>query len=218
MKEKIIESVAKLDVANDNHWTADGLPRLDTLRILLMTPSLSREDVESAIPNFKRGDVVAQNSAQANETPASSNPPTATEETAPASVHAQETAEELPVLNQALTETVVDLEGLQKELEDARANMEEASKVLADAQRNYIQAQNEFAYLENEVDKRIVNTEGSPIQGYLKQQNADLEDRIERQRAIAESGLTIKDIVTQGRSALDQAFMSRRNRQRGIRQ
>ena len=38
MKEKIQEALLKLDTSNENHWTQDGLPRLDTIKILASDP------------------------------------------------------------------------------------------------------------------------------------------------------------------------------------
>lgn len=52
MKEKIQEALLKLDTSNENHWTQDGLPRLDTIKILASDPSLTRETVSEAAPGF----------------------------------------------------------------------------------------------------------------------------------------------------------------------
>lgn len=51
---KILDAVRQLDVNNDNHWTTDGLPRLDTVRLLAGDGAISREAVETAAPDFKR--------------------------------------------------------------------------------------------------------------------------------------------------------------------
>jgi hypothetical protein len=51
---KILEAVQQLDKDNDTHWTADGLPRLETLRSLTSDSSLTREQVEAAAPGSKR--------------------------------------------------------------------------------------------------------------------------------------------------------------------
>lgn len=53
MKEKIIEGLMKLDVQNDNHWTADGLPKIDALKFSV-GPTITREEVNSVAPNFCR--------------------------------------------------------------------------------------------------------------------------------------------------------------------
>lgn len=54
MGEKIREALLKLDVSNDNHWTADGQPRVDTVKLLAADPSVTREMIEEAIPGFTR--------------------------------------------------------------------------------------------------------------------------------------------------------------------
>lgn len=52
--DKILAGVRQLDTSNDNHWTADGLPRLDTVKMLTGEQSLDRNAVEAAAPGFKR--------------------------------------------------------------------------------------------------------------------------------------------------------------------
>lgn len=44
-KAKLAETLQKLDASNENHWTADGSPRLETLKFLSGGESYSREDV-----------------------------------------------------------------------------------------------------------------------------------------------------------------------------
>ncbi|QBQ80930.1 hypothetical protein HdK1rev_00026 [Escherichia phage vB_EcoS_HdK1] len=53
MKDKIIEGLRKLNVENDNHWTADGLPKIEALKFTV-GPSVTREDVNSVAPGFTR--------------------------------------------------------------------------------------------------------------------------------------------------------------------
>ena len=54
MTNKIVEALLKLDVKNDNHWTADGLPRLDTVKMLASDQALTRDSVTAAAPGFSR--------------------------------------------------------------------------------------------------------------------------------------------------------------------
>lgn len=68
--EKLKEALGKLDPANVNHWTAEGLPRLDTLRLLSQTPGISREDVENAAPGFNQ-----KSAAEAMKPPEAPKPP-----------------------------------------------------------------------------------------------------------------------------------------------
>lgn len=59
MKEKIIEGLLKLDVQNDNHWTADGLPKIDALKFTV-GPTLTRDDVNLVAPGFTRSNPVVE--------------------------------------------------------------------------------------------------------------------------------------------------------------
>lgn len=44
-KAKLAETLQKLDAGNENHWTSDGSPRLETLKFLSGGETYSREDV-----------------------------------------------------------------------------------------------------------------------------------------------------------------------------
>jgi hypothetical protein len=52
--EEILEAVQALDPANDEHWTTDGLPRLDAVENLLGA-GVSRKNVTNAAPDYTRG-------------------------------------------------------------------------------------------------------------------------------------------------------------------
>lgn len=49
-KETIVEALLSLDIENDEHWTQDGLPRIDALGI----DALTRSDLTDAAPSFTR--------------------------------------------------------------------------------------------------------------------------------------------------------------------
>jgi hypothetical protein len=79
MAEKIKEALLKLDVSNDNHWTADGLPRIDTVKLLSADPSVTREVINEVLPGFTRETAVAHGmmSAMGAAQPASTPEPQA---------------------------------------------------------------------------------------------------------------------------------------------
>lgn len=52
--EDILEAVKGLSPANDEHWTTDGLPRLDAVENLLGA-SVTRKQLTNAAPDFNRG-------------------------------------------------------------------------------------------------------------------------------------------------------------------
>lgn len=51
---KILEALGKLDPANENHWTADGLPRIETVRMLAGDQGITREQITAEAPDFSR--------------------------------------------------------------------------------------------------------------------------------------------------------------------
>lgn len=59
MNQAIQTAVKALDIENDNHWTADGLPRLDTVKMLASDPTVTRETVNDAAPGFTRANAAS---------------------------------------------------------------------------------------------------------------------------------------------------------------
>lgn len=52
--DRIREAVMTLETGNDDHWSADGLPRVDVIATLAGDPSIRRKDVEHAVPGLTR--------------------------------------------------------------------------------------------------------------------------------------------------------------------
>jgi len=53
MQTRIREALAKLDTANEGHWTSEGMPRLDVMKDLV-GQAVSRADITSAAKSFTR--------------------------------------------------------------------------------------------------------------------------------------------------------------------
>lgn len=53
MKDKIITALGLLDSENDNHWTADGFPKLEPLRFSVGS-NVTRDQVDEVAPAYKR--------------------------------------------------------------------------------------------------------------------------------------------------------------------
>ena len=171
---KILEALAKLDVANDNHWTGDGLPRIDTVKMLVGNPGLGRDDITKVAPDFSRQNPVV--------------PGTETVVIQAASVVAQ------PVVAQPVAD-----ENAQAELKE---QIEAAMKVVDAAMGDVDSAQKALREAQNKLDDLITLRESSAgtetnmdaIQSYLKSQQGILVDRARRTRALRDSGVTISDI------------------------
>lgn len=83
MSQAILTALKSLDIGNDNHWTADNLPRLDTVKMLAGDQTVTRDTVNSAAPGFNRENAAtyeppAQEAALAEP----SEPPATTTESA----------------------------------------------------------------------------------------------------------------------------------------
>lgn len=50
----IVRALRKLDVSNDDHWTGEGLPRLDVVAELTKQKNVTRSEVNAAAPYFTR--------------------------------------------------------------------------------------------------------------------------------------------------------------------
>lgn len=220
MSKNITDALSKLDPANDNHWTQDGLPRLDTIKILSGDPSLTREQVTAAAPDFNRGAAQAAAAAQqagAGTTPAAPTEPapqgaataaTGTETPPPAPPAPPES--ELPNLNPPpVAEDANDADTLSAKLEQAQLNLSDAQDRLELARQELTDAQNEVAKLEAQI-KEETPAGANPITEYLKRQQKDLEERGVRKALIKESGLDLKQLAKDLKSPLD-AAMERKN-------
>lgn len=54
MSDKIKEALQKLDVSNANHWTQDGLAKLETVKFLSGGESVTREDLDRDFAGFNK--------------------------------------------------------------------------------------------------------------------------------------------------------------------
>lgn len=57
MSKAILEALSQLDTDNNDHWTADGAPRMDVVEQIL-GENVSRADVTKAAPKFSRANPV----------------------------------------------------------------------------------------------------------------------------------------------------------------
>lgn len=220
MSKNITDALSKLDPANDNHWTQDGLPRLDTIKILSGDPSLTRELVTGAYPDFNRETArAAAGTAQAG---AGTTPAAPTEGTPPAPASAATATEtqppappappesDLPVLNPpAVAEASNEQADLLVRIEEAKVNLSDRQDALQLAKQELVDAQNEVARLEAQL-KESSPTNSSTIMDYLARQRQNLEDRGARKQLIKESGLDLKQLAKDLKSPLD-AAMERKN-------
>lgn len=134
MSQKLIEALTSLDTDNDDHWTQDGLPRLDVLKSLT-GESVTRSDISGVSKTFNRfNPVIESEQGEADETKSE-----ASETEAPEAPEATaQTSDEPLVVND---EVKKDVEQHLSEAAQAEVELAEARQALADAQKRFKVAQ-----------------------------------------------------------------------------
>lgn len=207
-------ALAKLDINNDNHWTEDGAPRVDTVRFVASNQSLTRDQITQAAPGFTRATALQPQPVLNPDGPVEddkddSAAPVLPVVTAPPAASAPTASEE--------QEPPVDaLQRAKEDLQHAKANLEQArvlrDKVIA-----------EFDALTAKVDKlQLAYEELEPklkhddaVQGYLASQRELLEQRAQKALFWRESGIDLKTLLP-SKAPIDMA-MARRNLRGGQR-
>lgn len=220
---KISDALSKLDPTNDNHWTQDGLPRLDTIKILAGDPSLSREAVTAAAPDFNRE--AAQAAAGAQQAGAGTTPAAPTEPAPQAGAAAASGAEtlppappapsdsDLPALNPApLAKEALDQDDLRQRIKEAELHLSDRMDALALVKQEVSDAQNELARLSVKLEKEAKAKGGNPITEYLRSQQKVLEDRAARKSLIKQSGLDLNQLAKDLKSPIDAAMQRKTGR------
>ena len=160
MKEKIIEALRKLDVANDSHWTADGLPRLDKMEELL-GENVSRADVNGALTGFKKGEDI-------DALVKSEEPPVETK--AGDSVVSEDAGEAEEALEEARVALV-----------DARAEQDEANTKVAEATEEFNKAHAKLISSKGNADL------ASNVKSFQAQQFEERRRKVNAQKGLVEA-------------------------------
>ena len=205
---KVLEALGKMDPMNDNHWTSDGMPRIDTVKFLAGDPTLTREMVTAEAPDFTRQALLAMQAT------ASATPPAVPTETAPAvaAAAAPVVTEQAgaPVTIAQPVERVVDYDAA---IDAAQRTLQAAITLRNEANDKVTEAQNALDDLINEMHASgEAETTMDVIQGYLRSQAGVLQERARRAQVLKESGVTLEDIknLIPQASPLDQALARKR--------
>lgn len=153
--EEILEALLGLSPGNDEHWTADGLPRLDAVENLLGA-SVTRKQLTNAAPDFNRamaqsvveeatsqGDDAEQPDADKAEPDADPQSPEDPSETDTATAGtggpddfdplAEGPGDEEDMLDASVQDAQDRVSTIQRALEQGRLALAEAEQALADA-------------------------------------------------------------------------------------
>lgn len=182
MNDKIKEALAKLDIDNDDHWTTEGLPRLDVMKDLVGV-AVSRADITAAAKGFSRKTPNLE-----NEKPELTGSGEQADEEASTVAETQdgETTEETETEEVTKVEEGSD-EAVEAEVAAARKNLDEANaryKAAVEAMDVVIMRRSKEANRE---------TQASTVKAFQESQRKQREKAVARQRAMAEAMAASKD-------------------------
>lgn len=215
---KITAALAQLDPQNDNHWTGDGLPRLETVKLLAAAPSLTREQVTNAAPGFSRTNPLTQTEQTGAQAPIEQQGGNGTGDAAIAAPAAQqpgaqgeqgdgtgegEDGTDGDAPEQALSGIEAEIKAAEDKLGELAARKNEAVQ----AYEAQVRAVDELIKARDAAAPRqgVVNV----IQQYLASQQVQLQERAAKMQAL--KGVDLKSILPQG-SPIDAAMARRTGR------
>jgi hypothetical protein len=194
----LAQALSKLDPLNDNHWTQDGLPRLDTLKMLTGDQTITRDSITSQFPEYKRvgaGQVVLD--------PVVITAPVIT----PPVVHID-------------TSKVAESEvGDSLEIVAEPSDLEKEQAYLAELERDYHDAKASYEAQLAVVDTLILDAQNDltpagdtqlAIREYLNRQQMVLKERQAKIQLINESGIDLKKLAVDLVAPIDRPKPKRR--------
>lgn len=210
MNQKILDALLKLDINNDEHWTSDGLPRMDAIEAILGDKGISRQQVTAAKPGFSRAVAAAAQAAQAQGEQGSTEPAV---QTAPAAAQPPSTTEPEGTTSKEEDELEVD-DTDEPAVAEARHALKEAQKELAELDLARAEVKRLYEEKNAEVDKltdaleALVGKEtvGDAIQGYLARQRQTLQERADRMNIIRQSGVNLAELGRNLKAPIDAAM------------
>lgn len=198
--ENIIAALKNLDVSNDNHWTVDGQPRLDTVKMLAADPSVTRDTLNEIAPDFNRETAANWEPKQENEqvqTPSDNEQSTENqpqEKPVEATGTSGDDAEQQPQDTETKPSEEVaenNLEHLEKALADAEAKTAEKRLAKEQAEAAYAAALQEEDAARIALDAAKPKTDDlDPVRGYLQAQSEQREDLSRVVSALRQAGVT----------------------------
>lgn len=193
---KILEALKKLDAGNDAHWTSDGLPRLDMVRLLASDQTVGREDIAQVAPGFTRTSLDLPGQATGGAAPvviadaqAVAGALVQAGDAGAATLGQSDPADQLDELESAvetIDRTDLTLREQHDELVDTLAEMD-AALASFNIERAKVVAELDNLILALEAAEP--KTANSAIQGYLAAQNANAQRRAAEVQAMREQGI-----------------------------
>lgn len=193
MIDKIKQALLKLDPANDNHWTADGIPRLETVRQLVGDNTVDRISINAALPGFFRATAAkflgGQGTTGEHVNAAPAAPVVAQTVTQPQ----EPTVQTVPAVEQPVDGNIEpDWDAI---VENERRLLAPLDEALKKAKRDY---DAQVKRVDLAMDAKSA-AQGKPdptgsIMGYLQSRQKQLQHRADQTIALREAGYTPKSL------------------------
>lgn len=187
----LLDTLKKLKPENDDHWTSDGLPRLDVLS-KAVGREVTRDELNATVPGFSRVSAAELGAADAADAaPTAPHVPTPAEKL-PETV--QEAAQDAPVpeLEEAAALSVDALEARRRELADVIGY--HANKA-AEHLKARDDAQNELARLNaSTIDNSDANY-AHQVNAFLASEQRQRMNRVAGAMALKELGINPQEIL-----------------------
>lgn len=175
MNDKIQAALKQLDPNNPNHWTQEGLPRLETIRILLGDPSVAREQVTSAAPTFSRTNLVVGEQPKVSVTLEQPG---------------------LPEMPQGeVTPPPVVKETQEQQLTRLDAEIAELDKTIDKATAHRINLNNKRDQIISDIERKRPEVQiSNVVASYHDSVKKQLQIRADTRRAVQESGVNLREL------------------------
>jgi chromosome segregation ATPase len=213
----ILHALLKLDPANDNHWTNQGLPRMDVVEKEVGDKTIKRQDIVDAAPEFTRetlklpADFLAELEKQ--DAKKEEDPPvddSAVKSSADDSI--DRPLEAIDQEESTLSPAEIELAQIEDQIEIVRKH-----KVIAE--NNLEGAKNQLAAVNEELNglltrrERLANTarnDVNNIQEYLTARQKIKIERAESMKKLQEAGFDLSRV--QSKSQLDMSMARKTGR------
>lgn len=198
MSEKIREALAKLDIGNDDHWTTEGLPRLDVMKDLVGEP-VTRADITAAAKGFSRKTPnleaeQPENTGSGESADAQATKPETTEDTAQASNETPEADQSEDTVDGADAEAEAVVEHDEGSDEAIEAELESATDALYKAQARHKKATEAMdVVIARRASRAAGRTTAHDIKAYQKSQAEQRARMAQRQRVMTEAMAATKE-------------------------
>jgi hypothetical protein len=221
-KVDINAALMKLDEKNDNQWTVEGLPNLNTIKFMNNGVAISRDQLEEAAPGFNRKVYTAYKENLAKNPPA---PPTggpdanSTDASGAANGDGagagSEDKSEQPKVAEGSTEREARLQEVAEKVRESQQAVDELLRIQEEVKAKLKEAHavnDDNLTLQAKLTPRAKHDDDT-IRRYLESQKDRMRQRGADRQMVRDSGVSLKDIAAKlSGSKLDESFKARRRK------